>query len=332
MKVLLIGGSGIISSSITQQLLDKKADITLFNRGKSPVRFNGEFKLLVGDRTDHQDFEKQVRKAGPWDCVIDMICSDPKDAESFIRACKGITEQVVFCSTTNVYPKPADDYPVKEDHWLGAAYKNGIDKAQCEKLHRQAEENGDYKVTIVRPGHTYAEGGLVLHSLGNSTTYLDRIRQGKNIIIHDNGTSLWSALHADDVARVFVATVGNKIAFGKTYNATGQEWMTWDKYNQNVAMAMNAKIPKIVHIPTEILAKLAPERARQCQRSLQYPGIYDMTMTNNELGCRQQISFVQGIKRVINWIESNDGFDSWKSDFEYDKIIERWQLLEKNIK
>lgn len=327
MKILIIGGSGIISTSITQQLLDRGEQVTLFNRGISPVRVDGDIKLLTGDRSNHQNFENTIRNAGKWDCVIDMICSEPKDAKSLIRACKGITEQVIFCSTTNVYPKPADAYPVNEEHRLASTYKNGIDKAECEKLHRKTEANGDFKVTIIRPGHTYAEGGLVLHSLGNSTSYLDRMLHGKEIIVHGDGQSLWSALHADDVARIFVSAVGNPLAFGKIYNATGQELMTWDQYNCNVALAINAEVPKIIHIPIEKLAKLAPTKTAQCQRSLQYPGIYDMSKACNELGFKQQISFVDGMRRVVKWINNNQGIDSWESDPEYDEIIEKWSQI-----
>ena len=108
-----------------------------------------------------------------------MICSFPDDAKSLTRACKGLAGQVIFCSTTNVYPKPADCYPVREDHRLGAAFKNGIDKARCERIHRTAEGEGLFPVTVIRPGHTYGEGGGVLHSLGQGSSYMDRIRQGQ---------------------------------------------------------------------------------------------------------------------------------------------------------
>lgn len=327
MNILLIGGSGVISTSVSQQLIDRGDDLTLLNRGRTPVRFKGEFKQLTGDRLQLQEFERIIADSGPWDCVIDMICSDPEHAESLVKACKNKTEQLVFCSTTNVYPKPADSYPVREDHRLGAEYKNGIDKAACEQIHRMAEKKGNFNVTIIRPGHTYAESGSVLNILKCSSSFLDRFKQGKPLIVHGDGNGLWSALHADDVARIFVATTGNPVAFGKTYNACGEEWMTWNQYHQRIAAALDVETPELVHIPVEVLAELAPERAGHCQRSLQYPGIYDMSMARNDFGFKQQIPFVPGTKLVIQWLEENEGIEPWQSDPLYDQILDKWKLL-----
>jgi len=327
MRILVIGGTGVISTAVTQELIHRGAEVTLFNRGHTPVRFKGQTDLLTGDRTDRPAFEESIRGAGPWDCVIDMICSDPEDARALGRACRGAAEQVIFCSTTNVYPKPADSYPVREDHRLGAAFKNGIDKIQCETIHREAETNGDFHVTIIRPGHTYAETGTVLHSLGPSTSYLDRVRCGKPIVVHGDGNGLWSALHSDDVARAFATSAGNPVTFGRTYNATGEEWMTWNQYHAKVAQAMGVRVPPLVHIPMEILNRIAPERSAQSQRSLQYPGVYDTSKVRRDLGWQQMIPFVDGVRRTIHWLEEHQGFEPWQADADYDRIISEWRLL-----
>jgi nucleoside-diphosphate-sugar epimerase len=325
MRVLVVGGTGLISTAVTQQLLDRGDALTLFNRGQTEPRYCGDVTVLVGDRTDRTRFVRQLREAEPWDCVIDMICSDPEDAAALRRAARGRARQVVFCSTTNVYPKPADAYPVREDHRLGAAYRNGIDKAACERLHREAEAEGEYELTVIRPGHTYGETGGVLHSLGQTTSYLDRLRRGRPIIVHGDGQGLWSALHADDVASIFAAAAGSDRACGRTYNACGEEWMTWDQYHEKVAEAMGAPEPQIVHIPIDVLERLAPQRADHPRRSLQYPGIYDMTAARRDLGFRQRIRFVDGIRRVIRWLRRDDAIEPWDSDKEYEMILNRWE-------
>lgn len=327
MRILVIGGSGVISTAVTQQLINRGDAVALFNRGRTPLRFSGEAELLKGDRTDHEAVCRAISEAGPWDCVIDMICSAPEDAKSLARACRGNAKQVIFCSTTNVYPKPADRYPVKPDHRLGAAFKNGVDKAECEAIHRVAAERGDYAITIIRPGQSYGEGGGVLNSLKASSSYLDRMRKRKPVVVHGDGTGLWSALHVHDAAAAFVAAAGSPIAFGKTYNATGEEWMTWDQYNANVAAAMGVPCPRLVHVPLEVLTKLAPERAAQAARSLQYPGIYDTADTRRDLGVQQTVSLVEGMERTIRWIEENEGIAPWESDRDYDRIIRVWEDL-----
>lgn len=325
MKTLIIGGSGIISTAVTQQLIDRGDAVSLFNRGKTPVRVIGDVELIVGDRTEYDRFEQAVRDNGPWDCVIDMICSNPEHAESLVRAARGVTEQVVFCSTTNVYPKPADNYPVRPSHRLGAASANGIDKTACEGIHHAAEKRGDYAITVIRPGHSYGEGAPVLNSLKASSSYLDRLRKGKSIIVHGDGGGLWSALHVHDVGASFANAAGNPTAFGKTYNACGEEWFTWDQYQERVAEALGVECPRLVHIPVEVLMKLAPVRAAQSERSLQYPGIYDTTDTRRDLGVQQTIPLVEGMKRTINWLEENGGIEPWETDPEYDRIIDMWE-------
>ena len=107
----------------------------------------------------------------------------------------------------------------------------------------------------MRPSQTYGEGGTIVHTLGWKTTYLDRIRKGKPIIVQGDGSCLWAACHIEDVGRGFVGAAGNSKAFGKSYNLTGEEWMTWNRYNEGVAKAMNAPAPRQVHIPTDLLGK-----------------------------------------------------------------------------
>lgn len=324
MKILIIGGSGVISTSVAQALIDRGEKPTLLNRGQTPVRLRGDFEHLTADRTDRRAFEDVVRQSGPWDAVVDMTCSNPDDAASLAGAIRGRVGQLVFCSTTNVYPKPADAYPVPEDHRLGAAYKNGIDKARCEAIHHDAETAGDYRVTIIRPGHTYGETGGVLNCMA-SPAFIDRMRRGKPMVVHGDGQGLWSALHADDVARVFAAATGNTDAFGRVYNATGTEWMTWNQYHAGIAGALGVEPPEFIHIPTHVLALLAPARTAQCKRSLQYPGIYDMSAARDELGFHARVPFVKGMRRVIDWLDAHDRIEPWDSDPDYDRIIQGWK-------
>lgn len=326
MKTLIIGGTGVISTAVAQWMIDRGDEVTLLNRGVTPARLRGPFRALQGDRTDRPAFEAVLHKSGPWECVIDMVCSEPDDAAGAARALRGRTAQFIFCSTTNVYPKPADHYPVPEDHRLGAAYKNGIDKARCEAIHRAAEADGAYRTTIVRPGHTFGEGGSILGSLGGQPdTLLDRMRQGRPVVVHGDGNGLWSALHAEDVAQVFAGAAGNPVALGRTYHATGTEWVTWNQYHARIADALGVPLPELVHIPADCLARLAPERAAQCVRSLQYPGIYDMTAARTELGFEARLSIVDAMRRTTLWLEARGGFVPWQSDPGYDRLIEEWK-------
>ena len=322
MKVLMIGGTGLISTEISNQLLEKKTDLTLFNRGETKSRLTGETRTIRGDRKDHADFERAVRQSGPWDCIIDINCSDPADAESMRRAARGITGQLVFCSTSNVYPKPASIYPVKESEPLGAKFKNGIDKAVCEGIHSAAHQQGDYNVTILRPGHTYGDIGMVLHSLGSNSSFLDRMMKGKSICVHGDGYGLWSACHASDVARGFVSACNNEKSYGNIYNVTSDEWITWKQYYEVIAAILNAPELQIINIPTRILAEINPLRSAQCARSFQYPGIYDNSRAQEDLDYRCEILLREGLERNLNWLISEQKIVPCEEDPEYDEIID----------
>ena len=322
MKILIIGGTGLISTEISNQLIERKVDLTLYNRGQTTSRLKGRTKTIRGDRKEHLQFEEEIRRSGPWDCIIDIICSDPGDAECMNRAARGITTQLIFCSTSNVYPKPASRYPVRENEPLGAKFKNGIDKAQCEGIHLGAHKRGDYNATILRPGHTYGDVGPILHSLGSNSSFLDRMMKGKAICVHGDGYGLWSACHAGDVARAFVSACDNEESYGEVYNVTSDEWITWKQYYETIAAGLDVASLNLINIPTRILSEISPKRSAQCGRSFQYPGIYDNSRAREDLRYRCEISLKEGMKRNLNWLLSEKKIVHWEDDPEYDEIID----------
>ena len=139
MKILIIGGTGLISTETTHTLLARGADVTLFNRGKRHCPFKDRVTRITGDRHERADFENRIRKAGPFDCVIDMIGFTPQDAESSIRACSGITGHFIFCSTVDVYAKPASRYPYRESEPQVGLSDYARRKVECERLFQQAQ-------------------------------------------------------------------------------------------------------------------------------------------------------------------------------------------------
>ena len=327
MKILIIGGTGLISTAITHQLLARGDDVTLYNRGKTSTSTSLDVRQITGDRRDFAAFESQMAAAGSFDCVIDMVCFQPEEAESAIRAFKGRVGHYLLCSTVDVYTKPAPHYPIREDAPQLPLGAYAMGKMLCESMCLSADRRGDMPVTILRPAQTYGEGGRLVHTFGWSTTYLDRIRRGKPIVIHGDGSSLWCACHIHDVARGFVNAAGNEAAFGKCYNVTGEEWMTWNQYAAYIAVAMGAPPPTIVHIPTDMLMKIAPKRAGVCAINFQFDNIFDNHAAHADLAFRYTIPFVEGVRRTIAWLDANDGFaDSDAEPFD-DRLIQAWESL-----
>ena len=203
----------------------------LYNRGKREAALPKGWKHIAGDRKDFSAFEVHMADAGLFDCVIDMVCYLPEEAESAVRAFKGRSGQYIFCSTVDVYTKPAAAYPITEaaERLPLEKFPYAYNKARCEELLFAAHERGDLVVTSIRPGHTYGEGGNnLLHALGSGNYHVDRLKKEQPIIVHGNGTSFWPTCHRDDVSVAFVGAVGNENASGRGYHVAGEEWMTWE--------------------------------------------------------------------------------------------------------
>ncbi len=328
MNILIIGGTGLISTGITRLLVERGDTVTLYNRGKRAADMPGT-RQMVGDRKDYAAFEAQMAQAGTFDAVIDMIAFVPEEVESAIRAFKGRTGQYVFCSTVDVYTKPAARYPVTEDAERQPlpSFPYALNKAKCEFILEDAPARGDFAVTTIRPAWTYGEGGALLHPLGWNSYFLDRLRKGKPVIVPGDGTSFWAACHRDDVARAFVGALGNPAAFGQSYHATGEEWLTWDAYHRIVAEALGAPTPTLVHIPTDLLGAVAPKTAEWCVENFHFNNVFDNAAARADLGFAYTIPFAEGARRVIAWQEAYGGFAN-SDDFPfYDAILAAWERL-----
>lgn len=329
MKILIIGGTGLISTSITRELLERGDEVTLFNRGQTETwqPLDPRAKVIHGDRNDFAAFENQMAQAGTFDTVIDMVCYSPEQAESAIRAFKGRTGQFIFCSTVDVYRKPSLLFPVRENEDRIAASEYGRNKVRCEDLFFAAGERGDFAVTVLRPAHTYSEVGRVVHTFGWDTNFLDRVRKGKPLIVHGDGQALWVSCHADDVGHAFVMACGNAKAYGKAYHVTGEEWQCWDVYHRVVADAIGAPPPTLIHIPTDLLYQLAPDRLRVTLENFQYTNILDNSAARTDLDFRYTVNWHAGVQRMYAWLNANDKIASSDDDPQYDRIIHAWQQL-----
>jgi nucleoside-diphosphate-sugar epimerase len=327
MRVLIIGGTGLISTAISREFLANGVDLTLYNRGVSEARIPDGAKIVTGDRNDKQAFEQQIADLGSFDCVIDMICFSPAQAESTIRAFRGRTQQVIFCSTVDVYTKPANRYPYTEAETRFASNGYGQNKVLCEDLFIEAHQRGDFAATVIRPAMTYGEGGKLVNLYGWGTYHLDRLRKGKPLIIHGDGSALWVACHVDDAAHAFVQAAGNSVTFGRSYHVTGEEWLTWNRYYTITAQALNAPPPTFVHIPTDVLSKLMPKLSSPLVTNFQGNTIFDNTAAHRDLDFRYRISWAEGVRRTIEWLDAHDGVKSEVYNSIDDRILEAWSRL-----
>jgi len=324
MKVLIIGGTGQISRAISRLLLEAGEELTLYHRGKTVIPSLTNYQTIVGDRTDLLRFERQIEQAGSFDCVIDMVCYRPEEARSLVRACKGRVGQIILCSSAAVYRRPAGQYPITEAEPIQPTSAYGRNKALCEQILLEAYAQGLFNVTILRPANTYGPGGDLIYTLGWGNWFLDRIRKGYALVSPGDGSTLRAYCHVNDVARAFVSAAGQPTAYGKAYHTAGEEWISWDLYFEIIAGAMGRPLPRLVHIPCEVLYALAPVRLAETVENYRFNNIFNNAAARQDLDFRYTIQFSVGVRETIAWLDDNHRIqDSDKEPLD-DAIIAAW--------
>ncbi len=258
MKVLLIGGTGTISMAITRRLAQQGHEVFLINRGSRSSELPGNVTVLNASIDDEAAVTRLTRGMY-FDAVGEFIGFVPEQAERDFRLFSGKTRQYIFISSASAYQKPLSSPVITESTPLSNPYwQYSRDKIACEEyLMRQYRENG-FPVTIIRPSHTYDERSVPLgvHGNGGSWQVIKRMAEGKPVIIHGDGTSLWTITHNSDFAKAYCGLVGNIHAIGQTFHITSDESLTWDQIYQIIADSLGVKL-NAVHIPSEFLAAVS---------------------------------------------------------------------------
>jgi nucleoside-diphosphate-sugar epimerase len=327
MKVLVIGGTGLIGSQVVAQLVERGDEVWAISRGLSHRSPPAGVHHARGDRADAGFLRQWIDQSPRFDCVVDMICYEPADAEEAVRALSGRTGQYILTSTIDVYRKPATRYPYREDEPYGGIGSYATSKVACERIAFEAYERSGFPVTVIRPAATYGDRHPPVHSLGRSTTYLDRLRRGKPIVVHGDGTSFWVSCHAVDVAGALVGAVGNQEAIGRAYHATGEEWITWNDHHRTVARLIGAPEPRLVHIPTDILVTLAAERGELVRDNFQFNNLFDNSAAREDLGFRYTVRLEDGLPPWYRSLEEAGMIEDSDLDPFDDRLIDGWNRM-----
>jgi nucleoside-diphosphate-sugar epimerase len=251
-KVLFIGGTGIISSACSPLALEKGIDLYLLNRGSSTRPAPPGAKILTGDIRDPASVRRAIGDLH-FDSIVDWIAFTPEHIETDLDLFRGRTGQYVFISSASAYQTPPAALPVTESTILdNPVWEYSRNKIACEERLVRAYREEKYPITIVRPSHTYDKTGFPFHG---GFTVIDRMRQGRPVVVHGDGSSLWVMTHHRDFAKGLVGLLGNAHAIGEAYHITSDEFVTWDQIHEIFADAAGCKSkPKIVHIPSDVIS------------------------------------------------------------------------------
>lgn len=322
MKVLFIGGTGLISQAVSELAVKEGVDLFLFNRGKHSQFVPDGAKVIQGNIRDVKA-SKEALKDYYFDAVVDWIAFTPDHIQNDLEIFKGLTDQYIFISSASAYQKPPTDYLITESTPLANPYwQYSRDKIACENLLMKEYRNNGFPVTIVRPSHTY--GNTMIPSSLNSGKYpwtlVDRMIKGKKIIVHGDGTSLWTMTHNTDFARGFIGLLGNMHAIGHAFHITSDEVLNWNQIYQSIGRAVGVE-PSLIHMASDYIIRYFPEKEGGLLGDKAVSSVFDNSKIKRFVPkFKATLPFDKGIKRTINWFKEKP--DNCQVDKEWNKKID----------
>ncbi|HNR47271.1 MAG TPA: SDR family oxidoreductase [Anaerolineaceae bacterium] len=303
MNVLFIGGTGIISSACSRLAVERGLRLYLLNRGQSrrpapegAIHLNGDIRSPESARAALGDLH--------FDAVVDWIAYTPDQIEADLALFRGRTDQYIFISSASAYQTPPAALPVTESTVLDNPFwQYSRNKIACEERLVAAYRAEKFPITIVRPSHTYDCTLLPCHG---GWTVVDRMRRGLPVIVHGDGTSLWTLTHHADFARGFVPLLGNPRAIGESFHITSDEWLTWDQIHRIIAHAAGAPEPRLVHVPSDWIARFDPEWGAGLLGDKAHSMIFDNTKIRRLApDYVATIPFARGAAEIIAWYDAD---------------------------
>lgn len=325
MRILFIGGTGIISSACSPLALEAGYELYLLNRGQSARPAPPGAKLLNGNIRERASLEAALGDL-KFDVVVDWIAFTTEHIQQDLDVFRGRTGQLVFISSASAYQTPPSILPVTESTVLDNPFwQYSRNKIACEELLIRAYREEKYPVTIVRPSHTYDK---TLLPFDHAWTVVDRMRRGKPVVVHGDGTSLWVMTHHRDFARAFVPLLGNPHAIGEAFHITSDEWLTWNQIYDTVAAAAGTEAIK-VHVPSTVIAARNPGWGAGLLGDKSNSMVFDNSKIKRAApGWAAQIPFARGAEEIIAWYEQDPSRQQVnpQADAEEDLFIELMQL------
>ena len=323
MKILLIGGTGTISSAITRQLAEGGHELWLLNRGSRKDEVPASVKQVFCDINDEAAVLRQTGDQ-VFDAVCEFIGFLPSQVERDVRLFSGRTRQYVYISSASAYNKPAACHVITEGTALANPYwEYSRNKIACEDLLMKAWREEGFPVTIVRPSHTYCERGVPVsvHGLKGSWQVLKRMMEGKPVIVQGDGSSLWTLTWNEDFARGFIGLLGNPKAIGEAFQIMSDEQLTWNQIYECVGNALHIT-PKLYHVSSDFLAAVAPKEYDFTGNLLgdkSVTVIFDCTKLKRAVpGFCATTRFDEGVRRCVDYLMSHPElqvedpeFDAW---------------------
>jgi nucleoside-diphosphate-sugar epimerase len=302
-SILFIGGTGVISAAAAQRAVALGHRLTILNRGRSTRPVPEGVETLSADVRDASAVRESL--AGrEFDAVADFITYTPDQAKASLDLFAGRSGQYVFISSASAYQKPPTRLPIRESTPLkNPFWQYSRDKIACEELFYEAYREQDFPVTVVRPSHTYDRTKI---AMVGGWTDIHRMRAGLPVMVHGDGTSLWTLTHSQDFAKAFVGLLGRPQAVGESYTITSDEYLPWNQIYQLFARAAGVREPELVHVASETIAAHSDELGANLLGDRSHSVVFDNTKIKSLVPdyCAT-IPFADGAREIVDWYDAN---------------------------
>ena len=318
MKVLFIGGTGIISSACSELALARGIELVLLNRGHSSRPIPEGAQVLQGDIRDRDSAKKALGDL-TFDAVVNWVAFTPEHIETDLELFQERTGQYIFISSASAYQTPPRRLPILESTPLHNPYwQYSRDKIACEDRLERAYRDEAFPVTIVRPSHTYDRTRL---PLDGGYTVVDRMRRGKPVIVHGDGTSLWVLTHHRDFAKGFIGLLGNPHTLGEAFHITSDELLSWNQIFETVARAAGTT-PHLVHVPSKTIAAYDEGWGAGLLGDKAHSMVFDNSKLKQTVpGYMATIPFARGAEETMAWFDADPARQV--VDHELDRLMDK---------
>lgn len=325
MRALFIGGTGTISTAIVKRLVDDPQwEVWVLNRGNRKLPDAENLHQIVADIHDEAETAENL-KGMTFDTVCEFIGFKKEDVERDYRLFKDKTRQYIYTSSASAYHKPSADYRITEGTALANPHwQYSRDKIACEEYLMKMYREEGFPVTIVRPSHTYCERSIPLgvHGKNGSWQVIRRMQEGKPVIIHGDGTSLWHLTFNTDFAIGYTALMGNRHAIGEAFQITGDETLSWNQIYATIADALGVELHPY-YVSSEFLAAVGDQYGYDLTGGLIGDKAVSVVFDNSKLkrlapDMTTYVPFHRGVRIALDYIlahpecqQEDPEFDAW---------------------
>ncbi len=327
MKLLFIGGTGVISSACSDLALARGHDLFLLNRSAS-TKYSAPEQATILQADIHADrAHLSALLAGHrFDAVVDFIAFSAHDIERDISLFRDKTDQFVFISSASAYQKPVQNYLITEETPLeNPFWEYSRNKIACEDLLMKTYRDNGFPVTIVRPSHTYGPSQIPLcvTNWQHPWTIIDRMKRGQKVIIPGDGTSLWVLTWNTDFAKGLVGLLGEKNAVGEVFQITSDQVLSWNQIYLEAYQALG-QTPNVVYIPSDFIARFDEDAVGSLIGDKSNSVVFDNSKIKKfvpDYHC--DVTWADGLRRSLAWFEAHPEFQTIDSESNliWDKII-----------